>query len=78
MINKNIHMRDQVTNRIEIIMQEGRISYMHQLEELTIAVLLVAVFVVGVGFWVSLKHNNAATTVHTLAILDQMANKIVC
>jgi hypothetical protein len=50
MINKNVHMRDQVTNRIEMIMQEGRISYMHQLEELTIAVLLVAVFVVGVGF----------------------------
>jgi len=43
-------MRDQVTNRIDMIMQENRFSLMHQLEELSIAVLLVAVFVVGVGF----------------------------
>ncbi len=50
MINRNVHMRDQVTNRIEMIMQESRVSYMHQLEELSIAVLLVAVFLVGVGF----------------------------
>jgi hypothetical protein len=50
MTHKNVHMRDQVTNRIEMIMQESRFPYMHQLEELSIAVLLVAVFVVGVGF----------------------------
>jgi hypothetical protein len=50
MINKNVHMRDQVTNRIEMIMQERGFSLMHQLEELSIAVLLVAVFLVGVGF----------------------------
>jgi len=50
MINKHVHMRDQVTNRIDMIMQENRFSLMHQLEELSIAVLLVAVFVVGVGF----------------------------
>lgn len=49
MINRNVHMRDQVTNRIQIIMEEGRFSLMQQLEELSIAVLLVAVFVVGVG-----------------------------
>ena len=51
MTHKNVHMRDQVTNRIEMIMQESRFSLlMHQLEELSIAVLLVAVFMVGVGF----------------------------
>ncbi len=50
MINKNVHMRDQVTNRIEMIMQENRFSLMHQLEEFSIAALLVAVFLVGVGF----------------------------
>jgi hypothetical protein len=43
-------MRDQVTNRIDMIMQENKFSLMYQLEELSIAVLLVAVFVVGVGF----------------------------
>jgi hypothetical protein len=42
-------MRDQVTDRIDMIMQEGRFSLMHQLEELSIAVLLVAVFLVGAG-----------------------------
>jgi hypothetical protein len=50
MLKKNIHMQDQITNRIEIIMQEGRLSLMHQLEEISIAVLLVAVFWVGAGF----------------------------
>jgi hypothetical protein len=54
MANRKVHMRDQVTNRIELIMQEGRFSLMnlrmHQLEEFSIAVLLVAVFLVGVGF----------------------------
>jgi hypothetical protein len=49
MLNKNVHMRDQVTNRIEMIMQEGKFPLMRQLEELSIVVLLVAVFVVGVG-----------------------------
>ncbi|NOS76191.1 MAG: hypothetical protein HOP36_16965 [Methyloglobulus sp.] len=49
MLNKNVHMRDQVTNRIEIIMQEGRFSLMHQLEEFSIAALLLAVFLVSVG-----------------------------
>ncbi len=50
MLNKNVHMRDQVTNRIEVIMQEGKFSLMHQLEEISIAVLLIAVFIVGAGF----------------------------
>jgi hypothetical protein len=49
MLNKNVHMRDQVTNRIEMIMQEGRFSLMHHLEEFSIVALLVAVFLVGVG-----------------------------
>lgn len=44
MLNKNIHMRDQVTNRIEIIMQESSHPIRHQLEEISIAVLLVAFF----------------------------------
>lgn len=50
MLNKNVHMRDQVTNRIDLIMQESRFSFLHQLEDISIAVLLVAVFWVGVGF----------------------------
>jgi hypothetical protein len=50
MINKNVHMRDQVTNRIDMIMQENRFSLTQQLEEFSIAALLVAVFLVGVGF----------------------------
>lgn len=49
MLNRKVHMCDQVTNRIEIIMQEGRFSVMHQLEEFSIAMLLVVVFLVGVG-----------------------------
>jgi hypothetical protein len=43
-------MQDQIPNRIEIIMGDGKIKLMHHLEEFSIAVLLVAVFVVGVGF----------------------------
>ncbi len=51
MLKKNVHMQDQIPNRIEIIMQEGHyLPWLHQLEELSIAALLVAVFVVGVGF----------------------------
>jgi hypothetical protein len=50
MINRKVHMRDQVTNRIEIIMQERRLLSLHQVEEFSIALLLVAVFLVGVGF----------------------------
>ncbi len=50
MIKKNIHMRDQIPNRIDVIMQEGKLAWLHQLEELSVIVLLVAVFVVGVGF----------------------------
>jgi hypothetical protein len=50
MLKRKVHMQDQIPNRIEIIMQEGRLPLMHQLEEISIAVLLVAVFVVGVGF----------------------------
>lgn len=50
MLKKKVHMQDQIPNRIEIIMQEGRLTLMHQLEEFSIAALLVAVFLVGVGF----------------------------
>ena len=50
MLKKKVHMQDQIPNRIEIIMQEGRLSLMNQLEEISIAVLLVAVFWVGAGF----------------------------
>ncbi len=50
MLNRNVHMRDQVTNRIEIIMQEDGYPIRHQWEEISIAVLLVAVFWVCVGF----------------------------
>lgn len=48
MLKKNIHMQDQIPNRIEIIMQEGRFPWLYQLEEISVAVLLVAVFLVGV------------------------------
>lgn len=50
MLNKNVHMRDQVTNRIELIMQESKFSLFSLWEDISIAVLIVAVFVVGVGF----------------------------
>ena len=50
MLNKNVHMQDQVTNRIELIMQESKFSILHQWEDISIALLMVAVFVVGVGF----------------------------
>lgn len=50
MLKKNIHMQDQISNRIEIIMDEKRIPVTYLLEELSIAVLLVAVFIVAAGF----------------------------
>jgi hypothetical protein len=49
MIKKNIFMQDQIHNRIEIIMQEQKIPLLRYMEELSIAVLLVAVFLLGVG-----------------------------
>jgi len=50
MLKRKIHMQDQIPNRIDIVMQESRIPFMQQLEEISIAVLLVAVFLVGVNF----------------------------
>jgi hypothetical protein len=50
MLKKNSHMQDQIPNRIEIIMQENRTPLLHHIEEFSVALLLVAVFVVGIGF----------------------------
>lgn len=50
MLKRKIHMQDQIPNRIDIVMQESRLPLMQQLEEVSIAVLLVAVFLVGINF----------------------------
>jgi hypothetical protein len=40
-------MRDQITNRIEIIMQGNKPSFLVKAEEFSVAFLLVLVFVLG-------------------------------
>lgn len=47
MIKKNVHMQDQIPNRIEILMQDNRLAMLRYWEEISIAVLLVSVFVLG-------------------------------
>jgi hypothetical protein len=49
MIHKHVHMQDQVTNRIQEIMQEDKFRLWYQLEEMSVMILLVALFVVSVG-----------------------------
>jgi hypothetical protein len=49
MLQQPIHMRDQVTNRIEIIMQDNKPSIFIKAEEFSVAALLVLVFVIGLS-----------------------------
>ena len=47
MLQKSVHMRDQINNRIEIIMQDDEPSFLYKAEEFSVAVLLVLIFVLG-------------------------------
>jgi hypothetical protein len=47
MLKKKIHMQDQIPNRIEVIMGEGRLSMVRHLEEFSIAILMITVFLLG-------------------------------
>ena len=49
MSNQPIHMRDQVTNRIELIMQEHKPTVIDQLEKVSITLILVVFFLFGVS-----------------------------
>lgn len=49
MIQQRIHMRDQIPNRIEIIMQDHKPSFPVKIQEFSVAMLLVAVFFLGVS-----------------------------
>jgi hypothetical protein len=45
MLQQRIHMRDQVTNRVEIIMDDGKRPFMERLEELATSLLFVVIIV---------------------------------
>ncbi len=45
MLQQRIHMRDQVTNRVEIIMNDGKPPFMERLEELATSLLFVVIIV---------------------------------
>jgi hypothetical protein len=47
MLNKHVHLRDQVRNRIPMIMQESTQPLMLRH---AIAILLMAIFVASIGF----------------------------
>ena len=47
MLNQPVHMRDQISNRIEIVMQESKPSLLFKLEELSLPILFILVFVLG-------------------------------
>lgn len=49
MLQQPIHMRDQITNRIEIIMQDNKPPLLVKAEEFSVALLLVFVFVLGLS-----------------------------
>ncbi len=49
MIQQPIHMRDQISNRIEIIMQDNKPSLLVKAEELSVVILLALVFVWGLS-----------------------------
>ncbi|NOT13458.1 MAG: hypothetical protein HOP23_16810 [Methylococcaceae bacterium] len=49
MLQQPVHMRDQISNRIEIIMQENKPSLLFKVEELSLAVLFILVFVLGLN-----------------------------
>ncbi|WP_340122885.1 hypothetical protein [Methylobacter svalbardensis] len=45
MLQQRIHMRDQVTNRIEIIMGDDKPSFAERLEEFATSLLFVAIII---------------------------------
>lgn len=45
MLHQRIHMRDQVTNRVEIIMGDGKPPFVERLEELATSLLFVVIIV---------------------------------
>ena len=45
MLQQPIHMRDQVTNRVEIIMNNGKPAFAEWLEEFTTSLLFVAIVI---------------------------------
>ena len=49
MLHQPVHMRDQVTNRIELIMQEHKPTFIEQLEQVSITLILVIFFLFGVS-----------------------------
>jgi hypothetical protein len=49
MLHQPVHMRDQVTNRIELIMQEHKPTFFDQLEQASITLILVVFFLFGVS-----------------------------
>lgn len=52
MLHQPVHMRDQVTNRIELIMQEHKPTFIEQLEQVSISLILVVFFLFGVSICV--------------------------
>lgn len=49
MLHQPIHMRDQVTNRIELIMQEHKPAVIFQLEKVSVTLILVVLILFGVS-----------------------------
>jgi len=49
MLQQPTHMRDQITNRIEIIMQDNKIPFLVKAEEYSVALLLVLIFLLGLS-----------------------------
>jgi hypothetical protein len=45
MLQQRVHMRDQVTNRVDIIMGNGKSPLVERLEEFTTSLLFVAIII---------------------------------
>lgn len=45
MLQQRIHMRDQVTNRVEIIMGDGKLPFVERLEEFATSLLFVVIII---------------------------------
>ncbi len=45
MLHQRIHMRDQVTNRVEIIMEDGKPPLIERLEEFATSLLFVVIII---------------------------------
>jgi hypothetical protein len=49
MLHQPVHMRDQVTNRIELIMQEHKPTIIDHVEQISMTLLLVVFFLFGIS-----------------------------